>query len=124
MTHRVFLARRYLRAKYVLANVLVNALPWSRSGNFPGPDPKTFFHTFIQTLSYAEGFSPLQMDSNGNITALQPILFPSDQFPALQHDARLVSDSLAPPCVTNAPLVLTFRRGFEESLLAKLDQSL
>ena len=59
--------------------------------NFPGPDPKTFFHTFIQTLSYAEGFSPLQMDSNGNITALQPILFPSDQFPALQHDARLVS---------------------------------
>lgn len=68
--------------------------PMCWSMPYPGPD---------QTLSYAEGFSPLQMDSNGNITALQPILFPSDQFPALQHDAR---------------------RGFEESLLAKLDQSL
>jgi len=103
MTHQVFLARRYLWAKYVLANVLVNALPRSRSGKFPRPNPNPFFDILIQTLSYAEGFSPLQMDSNGNITALQPILFPSDQFPALQHDAR---------------------RGFEESLLAKLDQSL
>ena len=59
--------------------------------NFPGPNPNHFKNFSIQTLSYAEGFSPLQMDSNGNITALQPILFPSDQFPALQHDARLVS---------------------------------
>jgi len=103
LTHRVISARRYLWSKYVLANVLVNALPRSRSGEFPCPNPKPFLCFFIQTLSYAEGFSPLQMDSNGNITALQPILFPSDQFPALQHDAR---------------------RGFEESLLAKLDQSL
>ena len=94
---------------------------------FPNPTQK-FGNNSIQTLSYAEGFSPLQMDSNGNITALQPILFPSDQFPALQHDARSVP-TLHQACTdgpesTTSVLIYIFRRGFEESLLAKLDQSL
>ena len=58
MTHQVFLARRYLWAKYVLANVLVNALPWSRSGKFPRPNPNPFFIFLLRHFLMPKVFHP------------------------------------------------------------------
>ena len=66
----------------MLANVLVDAI----SITWTGKTENTTDHllTLYLQLAYPEGFQPIQVDTNANI-ALQPILFPTDQFPAFQQ---------------------------------------